>query len=224
VTAAAVISAPLFKQALSVAGKRVRLAREELCALDASAGDGDLGVTLDLGFAEVGALLESTPDPDDIGALLRQVGMELARKAPSTIGTLLASGFLRAGKELAGCAELGSSGAVTLLSASAEGVAERGHAVAGERTVLDSMTAAAGAAAAKAEQGAAPGEVLGAGAAGAQKGAAATASMEPRHGRAGWIKDRAQGSRDAGAVAWAVFVAGLAEGCREPEPGQVDPA
>jgi hypothetical protein len=36
--------------------------------------------------------------------------------------------------------------------------------------------------------------------------------MEPRHGRAAWIPERARGTPDAGAVAWAIFVGGLAEG------------
>ena len=223
-TAAAVIPAPLLKDALVAAGDRVRQARDELCALDASAGDGDLGATLDLGFAEITAYLQGSPEPQDIGSMLRGVGMELARKAPSTIGTLLAGAFLRAGKELAGCNGLAASDAVRFLQATATGVAERGHATVGERTVLDSMSAGVDAAAAKAAAGGDAVAVLRAGADGAQQGAQATASMEPRHGRAGWIKERAQGTRDAGAVAWAVFLGGLADGCAALDLGGVDPA
>jgi dihydroxyacetone kinase-like protein len=223
VTAPAGISAPRFKQALAAAGDRVRGARDELCALDAAAGDGDLGVTLDAGFAQVAVVLDGSSEDADIGALLRQIGLELATKAPSTIGTLLASAFLRAGRELAGRTELGGTDAVVFLSASAAGVAERGHASVGERTVLDAMAEAADAAAAKAAQSDSAVEILEAGAAGAQEGAAATAVMEPRHGRANWIKERAQGSRDAGAVAWAVFLSGLAESCSVSQVEQVNP-
>jgi dihydroxyacetone kinase-like protein len=213
VTAQAGIPAPLFRNALMVAGGRVRSARDELCALDASAGDGDLGATLELGFTEIATLLDSSAEYEDIGALLRAVGLELARKAPSTMGTLLAGAFLQAGKELAGCTELGARDAVTFLRAASEAVADRGHAAVGERTVLDSMAPAAAAAAASAEQGGSPAAVFAAGASGAQEGAAATAGMEPKHGRANWIKERAFGSRDAGAVAWAVYVGGLADAC-----------
>lgn len=212
-TVAPVIPAAVVRDALVTAGRRVREARDELGALDAAAGDGDLGVTLDHGFAVVEEALGGSAPGDDIGATLRRVGLELARSAPSTIGTLLASGFLRAGKELAGCSELGPAEVVTLFSASAAGVAERGRAEPGERTVLDSMGAAAGAAEAVAGEGGSALDVIAAAATGASDGAEATAEMEPQHGRAGWIRERAQGSKDAGAVAWCVFARGLADAC-----------
>jgi dihydroxyacetone kinase-like protein len=218
------IPAQTFKEALEVAGDRVRAARDELCALDASAGDGDLGATLDAGFAEVGLWLESSEESDDIGAMLHEVGMQLARKAPSTIGALLGSAFMRAGKELAGRPELRAEDAVTLLEAAASGVADRGRAVVGQRTILDAMTAAAAGAALAANQGLDTAGVLRSAAVGAKNGADETATMEPVHGRAGWIAERARGTRDAGAAAWAVYVDGLAEACRPLESEQVDPA
>jgi hypothetical protein len=47
-------------------------------------------------------------------------------------------------------------------------------------------------------------------AAGAADGAAATAGMKPRVGRAGWVGERAHGLVDAGAAAWAVIAGALA--------------
>jgi hypothetical protein len=38
--------------------------------------------------------------------------------------------------------------------------------------------------------------------------------MKPVHGRASWIGERAEGLHDAGAVAWALFVEGLADALR----------
>jgi phosphoenolpyruvate---glycerone phosphotransferase subunit DhaL len=209
VSIASAISASEFKVAIAVAGANVRSAREELCALDAAAGDGDLGATLDVGFAEVDVVLEQADD-GDIGAFLTAAGMALARKAPSTIGTLLAGAFLSAGKDFAGANELTPTSAARFFETTATAVADRGRAEAGQRTILDAMLSAAEAAATSVEEGADAVGVVQAAAGGARAGADSTASMEPVHGRAGWVGERARGLHDAGAVAWAIYVEGLA--------------
>jgi phosphoenolpyruvate---glycerone phosphotransferase subunit DhaL len=216
VSVAKAISASDFKVAIGAAGANVRAARDELCALDAAAGDGDLGATLDVGFAEVDAVLAQT-DGDDIGAFISASGMALARKAPSTIGTLLAGAFLSVGRDFAGMSELMPSSAARFFETTATAVADRGRATAGQRTILDAMVAAAEAATASAEAGADAVGVMRAAAGGARAGAESTASMDPVHGRAGWVGERAHGLRDAGAVAWALYVEGLAAG---PDPAR----
>jgi dihydroxyacetone kinase-like protein len=207
------ISSTIFEQALLLAGDRVIAAKEELCALDAAAGDGDLGVTLASGFGHVRDSFAADPPPPDIGAALGRVGGELGRKAPSTIGALLATAFIRSGASVAGRTELQAADIASILSAAASGVAERGKATANQRTILDAMLAAAAAAVDAAGRGEQAAAVLGAAAAGARAGADATAGMEPALGRAVWIKDRARGIPDAGAVAWAILLEGLADGC-----------
>jgi len=200
-----------LRAALLAAGDHLAAARDELCELDAVAGDGDLGVTLAAGFRHVDAALRVAP-ADDAGQLFRETGLQLARNAPSTIGALLASAFLRIGGELTGVGELDGARVAALLQTAATSVAERGGAEPGQRTVLDAMAAASAAARTAADAGAGPADVLRRAADGAAEGAAATAAMEPVHGRAGWIAERARGREDAGARAWAVFVDGLAAG------------
>jgi dihydroxyacetone kinase-like protein len=203
-----VVSQHAFRRALEAVCRDMCAARDELCELDAAAGDGDLGVTIATGFqAAEDYLVES--QEDDPGAVLAGVGGEFARKAPSTIGALLATAFMRAGSELRGVAAIDGERIAAMLEAAATGVAERGRASAGERTVLDAMRPAADAAAAGASEGVSALEVLHRAAAAAQAGAEATAEMEPRHGRAGWIPERARGKPDAGAAAWALFVTAL---------------
>ena len=199
-------------------------AREELCALDAAAGDGDLGTTLATGFGHVRAALDARPEGGP-GALLSGTGSELARRAPSTMGTLLAFGFLRAGTALGGVEELLTEHVATMLEAATSAIGERGGAKVGERTVLDAMQPAAAAAAAAAAAGDDPYEALAAAATAAKGGAEATMRMEPRHGRALWIQDRARGGKDAGAAAWAIYLGGLADGCRSAAaPGRPKPS
>jgi phosphoenolpyruvate---glycerone phosphotransferase subunit DhaL len=202
----------VFKEGMVVAGRRVCAARDELCALDAAAGDGELGATLELGFKHLDLWLGEL-DEEDLGALLFGYGAELARTAPSTIGTLLATAYMRAGKQVTGRTEVEGSDIASLLEAAANGVAERGRAEAGQRTILDAMFPSSTAAAEAAGEGRDALATLRAAAGGARKGADATAGMEPQHGRAGWIKDRARGFEDAGAVAWAIYLDGLADGC-----------
>ena len=151
------IGLDVLRRALLEAGVAVCVAQEELCALDAAAGDGDLGTTLATGFQAVRELLSESEQPD-CGALLVQVGLTLAQKAPSTIGTLLASAFMRAGHELAGRAELSAADLAMMLRAAATEITERGQAAAGERTVLDALEPAAVAAESAAGEGGGPTE------------------------------------------------------------------
>ena len=71
-------------------------ATSELNRLDAVAGDGDLGATMATASAALQALLPEL-EGEPLAGVCRRCGSELARKAPSTSGTLLATAFLRAG-------------------------------------------------------------------------------------------------------------------------------
>jgi phosphoenolpyruvate---glycerone phosphotransferase subunit DhaL len=78
---------------------------EELRALDAIIGDGDLGVTVDLISKALQEYLAS-PETEDIGKLLTGCGMRINKASPSTFGTLLAIGFMGAGKAVMGKQEI----------------------------------------------------------------------------------------------------------------------
>ena len=68
---------------------------DELNELDSWAGDGDLGVTVSTAAGVVLALLPELGDAT-VQRVLTQCGMAVAREAPSTAGTLIAAGLLRA--------------------------------------------------------------------------------------------------------------------------------
>ncbi len=78
---------------------------EELRQLDAIIGDGDLGVTMELGSKAISEYLAS-PDEEDIGKLLNKCGMHFNNACPSTFGTLVASAFMGAGKAVIGKKEI----------------------------------------------------------------------------------------------------------------------
>jgi phosphoenolpyruvate---glycerone phosphotransferase subunit DhaL len=211
---------PLVGDQLDLAGFRLALldtcdgvvnARDELIRLDAVAGDGDLGATLATGFTAVRTLLE-TQQFEDVGTMLTALGRELGRRAPSTLGTLLAGAFGRMGTQVKGVLNLSPEQLTDALSAAAEAVADRGGVTVGQRTVLDAMEPSARAAAAAAAEGSDVATVASRAAQAARQGAADTARMSPQVGRAAWIGDRVIGEPDAGATAWAVILDAFAAG------------
>lgn len=206
------ITAESLRSAITHAGANVIAAQDQLCALDASAGDGDLGATLATGFVAVNNRLSELDQATDPGKLLTEAGTVLIRTAPSTIGTLLGGAFLRGGQALADDEALAPTDLAAALRAIATAVAARGGAAVGERTVLDALDPAAASAERSAAESASVPELVQAAARAARAGADATADMHPVHGRAAWIGARAVGQPDAGATAWAVFMEGLADG------------
>jgi dihydroxyacetone kinase-like protein len=160
----------------------------------------------------------------DVATQLRRCGSELARKAPSTCGTLIATGFLRAAR-VAGPTPAGGPIAqlADALAAARAGIEERGGAAPGDRTLLDALAPAVQAIREAAASGADLATALAQAAEAAASGAEATRTMRAKVGRAGWLADRAAGHVDAGAylvalafraAAGAVAPDGPAEGGR----------
>lgn len=112
--------------------------REYLIDLDSVVGDGDLGLTMGKGFQ---AAFEAVADKDeqDIGKILYLGGKAMSTAVPSTMGTLMASGLMNAGKTLKGKNEIDLSGLYELFSAYMDGVSNRGKAKIGEKTFLDGI-------------------------------------------------------------------------------------
>ena len=173
-------------------------ARDELNRLDGVAGDGDLGLTVTNACR---ALIELTPSLAELSEAdaIRRCGTEMARKAPSTGGTLIAFALMAAAKAPV---DPGSSAVVRAagyLDAAAASIAQRGQVAPGDRTMLDALMPAAEAARRSTDAGADAETLAREAAAAADAGAKATSTMAAKVGRAGWLADRAAGHEDAGA-------------------------
>jgi dihydroxyacetone kinase len=173
-------------------------ARDELNRLDGVAGDGDLGLTV---TNAARALIELAPSLEALNEAdaIRRCGTEIARKAPSTGGTLIAFALLAAAKAEVADSSPAVERAARYLDAAAASVAGRGQVAPGDRTLLDALQPAADALRAAAARGADPAAAMPEVARAAEAGAKATASMSAKVGRAGWLADRAAGYEDAGA-------------------------
>ena len=172
--------------------------RDELNRLDGVAGDGDLGLTVTTAcraLLELAPTLEALPEAEAI----RKAGMELARRAPSTGGTLLAFAFIAAAKAQVTEDQTPFVRAAAYLEAAAASIAQRGQVAPGDRTMLDALVPATATVRRDGEAGESVGVVARSAAAAAEAGARATATMAAKVGRAGWLADRAAGHEDAGA-------------------------
>lgn len=198
--------APALKAAaLAVAGA-LEAEEADLTALDAKAGDGDLGISMTRGAAAIRALPETAwADPP---TALAEMGGALRRAIAGSSGPFYATALLRAARALPAAPAPADWAAA--FQAGVDAVAELGGAKPGDRTMLDALVPAAEAFAAAISQGEAPAAAMASAVAAAEAGAAATTAMRPRVGRASYLGDRAIGNADAGAVAVVVWLRALA--------------
>lgn len=182
-----------------------------LCEMDASMGDGDLGLTMKKGYQALPELYRGL-DEADMGKRLTKSGMKMASVVPSTMGTLMASGWMEGGKRLSHCGAVDAGAFAAFLRGFADGIAKRGKCAPGDRTVLDAMASAADAAETAAASGADLPETAKAAYQGACDGLARTKDMLPKFGKAAVFSDRAKGVADQGATAGMLLVRGLRDG------------
>ena len=192
-------------------------AKDQLNELDGFAGDGDLGLTVAAGCALVLDLLpELTSAP--ASELLRRIGLELSRRAPSTSGTLVAFGLIAAGRECAASEPGYDTGSLArILRVMTTTIAGRGQSAAGDKTMVDALEPAAVSAESAVAQRTDLPTAAWAVSSAAAEGAAATVAMTPRHGRASWLAERSAGHEDAGARAVAIALRALAMAVPEKE-------
>ena len=166
--------------------------------LDQAVGDGDMGITMGKIGVALQAYAAETPVGGDIGKWLAQAGMAANRAGPSTMGTLLATALMRAGKEVRGKSELTPDDLATMFRAAAEGMQERGKAKLGDKTILDAIFPAADAFAAAVADHASLAAAGGIAVDEAAAGRDAVTPLRSRIGRAGWVGERTEGKVDPG--------------------------
>ena len=173
--------------------------RTELVKLDTAIGDGDHGTNMDRGMRAAVEKLEAT-EGDDIGALLKAVGMALVSKVGGAAGPLYGTLFLQMGTASAGRDTLDLAGWTDALEAGVNGVQARGKAAPEDKTMLDALLPAVDALRAAAGDGADLGDALRRSAAAAEDGMRATIPLEARKGRASYLGPRSVGHQDPGAT------------------------
>ncbi len=191
-------------RALAAVAGAMAAARDRLCQLDGVIGDADHGIAMAGGFKAAREAVEQL-DVDAAPTLVFNTAAKAFLNAVgASSGPLYATALMRAGAALKGRDDWGDRDAATLIEAMAEGIAHRGKASPGDKTMLDAWAPAARAARDAAGQDAAA--IFAAAADAAEAGAEATKEMQAKLGRAARLGARSVGHVDPGAVSAAVFL------------------
>ncbi|GAB5471613.1 MAG: dihydroxyacetone kinase subunit DhaL [Rhodospirillales bacterium] len=192
-----------LRQAAHALARTAEAAADELNAQDGKLGDGDLGVTLRKGWQ---AVAESAAEfPDDMGMAFLSCSKAFQKVSSSSFGTLVATGFMSAAKAAKGRRELEWSEVAGLLVGARDAMMARGKGALGDKTVLDSLDAAAKATAGLSD----PAEILAAVDAAADDALAAFRQKPNRLGRARVYAERSIGLDDPGMLAFRRLLDGL---------------
>jgi dihydroxyacetone kinase-like protein len=194
-------------------------AREELCRLDAVAGDGDHGVTMALAGRAVRQNIEESPDADGAD-LLTRVALS-AGSVGGAIGPLYATALLRVAATLRSLEPSGEPSVGHLRAcaqAALDGIIDIGHAGPGDKTIVDAIGPAVRALREAEMTAATIDEAIEAAAAAARAGAASTTDMIAGVGRASRLGERSRGSADPGASSFVIIVEAAARAYLERQP------
>jgi dihydroxyacetone kinase-like protein len=173
--------------------------KEYLTQLDAAIGDADHGINMSRGMTAVLGKLDAAGE-QDIGALLKTVGMTLVSTVGGAGGPLYGTLFLQMGTALAGKSELGPDDWAAALDAGIKGVQARGKAEPGDKTMIDALLPGLDAFKAATADGASFQDALTRSAAGAEQGMKDTIPVVAKKGRASYLGERSAGHQDPGST------------------------
>ena len=184
--------------------------REYLTRLDSAIGDADHGTNMDRGMKAVLAKLEAF-EGEDIGALLKTVGMTLVSTVGGAGGPLYGTLFLQMGMATAGKSELEPEDWASALEAAVSGVQMRGKAEPGDKTMIDALIPARDAFTTAVADGASFDDALRRSAHAAEEGMRATVPRVAKKGRASYLGERSAGHQDPGATSSQLLLKTAAE-------------
>ena len=170
-----------------------------LTDLDSAIGDADHGANMHRGFQAVLTKLPGMED-QDIGTILKTVGMTLLSTVGGAGGPLYGTLFIQAGKSVTGKVELTLSDWAGALEAATTGVVNRGKAALGDKTMVDALTPAVEVLKKAVVDELPLTDGLEKSAKAAEEGMIATIPMVAHKGRASYLGERSAGHQDPGAT------------------------
>jgi dihydroxyacetone kinase-like protein len=191
--------------------------KEYLTQLDAAVGDGDHGINMQRGMSAVVAKVDTQAGEQDVGALLKTVGMTLVSTDGGAGGPLYGTLFLQMGTATAGKSELSPDDWAAALEAGIAGVQARGKAEPGDKTMIDALLPGRDALTAALGGGATFADALRQSADAAEQGMRDTIPLVARKGRASYLGERSAGHQDPGATSSHLLLEAAAETWGRPE-------
>lgn len=193
------ITPAMFRAMMLAAGAAIARDKDYLSELDGVIGDGDHGVTMDIGWTAVAKSLEAAPESDAITKTCEKAAKAFLDAVGASSGPLYASAFTGAGRAVADRLNLNAEAMSAWVGGMLDGILSRGGASVGDKTMIDAWHPAA----AEAREAVGSGDaiaVLAAAAEGARLGVEATRDMESRRGRSKKLGERSVGHVDPGAA------------------------
>ena len=184
--------------------------REYLTRLDSAIGDADHGTNMDRGMKAVIAKLDAQ-EGEDIGALLKTVGMTLISTVGGAGGPLYGTLFLQMGMATTGKSELQPEDWAAALDGAVSGVQMRGKAELGDKTMVDALIPARDTFNSALADGASFEDALRRSAQAAQQGMESTVPLVAKKGRASYLGERSAGHQDPGATSTHLLLETAAE-------------
>ena len=171
----------------------------------------DHGIAMQQGFAAVdkalSALDATQASPTDA---FNTAAKSFLNAVGASSGPLYATAMMRAGAALKGKTTASDTDVALLIPAMTKGIADRGKAVPGDKTMLDAWQPATDCILALIDQGTPLAQILTKAVAAAEEGAEATIAMEAKLGRSARLGPRSVGHIDAGAASAALIIKALA--------------
>ncbi|XP_037993244.1 triokinase/FMN cyclase [Motacilla alba alba] len=188
--------------------------KDKLNELDRGAGDGDCGHTHAQAAQAIQEWMRSRPPPAAPAQLLSALADVVLEQMGGSSGVLYGLFLTAAAQSLRGRSD--SAAWADAMDAGIEAMQRYGGAAPGDRTMLDSLFAAAQALHSLRSPGADPLQVLAAAVQSAEAAAEATRHMEAGAGRASYVHSSRLEQPDAGAVAVAAVLGAVLQGLRDP--------
>lgn len=204
--------------AIERAANRMIELRDVLNRLDAAVGDGDTGITVSKCGAGIKEYLDSNKPDGNMGTYLIGLGMAVNRAASSSLGTLIATALMRAGKEAQDLSSLDGPTIAKMLTAAAVGIQERGKAKPGDKTIVDALHPAAEAFDAAIRSNARLEEAAQQMLEAARKGRDSVIASRSKIGRAAWVGERTENQPDPGTVLLVEIIEAVLE-AKHSQPG-----
>ncbi|XFO69616.1 PEP-dependent dihydroxyacetone kinase, ADP-binding subunit DhaL [Sporomusa silvacetica DSM 10669] len=183
--------------------------KEKLTELDAAIGDADHGINMTRGFEAVRVKLSAAEQMEDIGGVLKLVGMTLISTVGGASGPLYGTAFIRAAAVAQGKTVIDTDIVAQMFKAAIGGIKDRGKAVRGEKTMLDALEPAYEAFTQAMVKGESLTDCLTLATAAAASGVEYTKTIIATKGRASYLGERSIGHQDPGATSSYLMLAAL---------------
>lgn len=183
------------REALALFSQKITEYKDYLSELDTPIGDGDHGGNMKRGVDGLQEMLAGK-DEASVVDLLKTAAMAMMSKVGGASGPLYGTAFLEMSKALQSHAD-DWAGAI---QAAADGIAKRGHAQAGDKTMLDVWLPAAEAL----QEGDLTADQI-------DGWVQATENMQAHKGRASYVGERSVGHIDPGAMSTSYWLKALVE-------------